>query len=369
MQRLIASDDEPDREAELDQALKELVAMPEGPPGTIVVVQRGSDRSVHVAGVAELGSDTAPGIDDHMRVASVAKAFGGAAALALVDDGVMTLDDTIGQRLPDLPAAWHEVTLRQMRDHTSGLPDSTTSDAFAPALTTSPGTAPPAGLLAWVEDEPLVFPPGSKYAYSNSDNVTVGLMIEAVTGKGYADVLAEQVFGPLGFDETSLPDGTEMPDPLFHGYAFDDHGQPEDLSTVFSADHAWASSGIVSTPADLNDFIRGYVGRELFGDEVRAAQQDLFIPAGGSEPSGPGANSASMALSRYDSDCGTMFGHTGNFFGHTQFAAASPDGERSATASISLQRTQHSEDQAGSVFTALVRVEQAAVCYALDYAV
>ena len=73
-----------------------------------------------------------------------------------------------------------------------------------------------------------------------------------------------------------------------------------------------------------------------------------------------------MALFRYDTDCGTVFGHTGNFFGYTQFAAASPDGERSATASISLQRTQDNEDQAASVFTALLRVEQAAVCYALD---
>ena len=143
------SDDEPDREAELDQALKELVAMPGGPPGAIVVVQRGSDRSVHAAGVAELGSDAAPSVDDHMRVASAAKAFEGAAALALVDDGVLSLDDTIGQRLPDLPAAWGAVTLRQLLDHTSGLPDYTTSDSFVPALTDSPGEAPsPIGLVA-----------------------------------------------------------------------------------------------------------------------------------------------------------------------------------------------------------------------------
>ena len=118
-----ASDDEPDRRAALDTALAELVAMPGGPPGAIVVVQRGSDRSVHAAGVAELGSDAPPGVDDHMRLASVSKAFNGAAALALVDEGVMALDDTIGQRLPDLPAAWREVTLRQLLDHTSGLPD------------------------------------------------------------------------------------------------------------------------------------------------------------------------------------------------------------------------------------------------------
>jgi D-alanyl-D-alanine carboxypeptidase len=342
-------DDEPDRQETLDEAVKELVAMPGGPPGAIVVVQRGADRSVHAAGVAAVGSDAAPSVDDHMRVASVAKAFEGAAALSLVDDGVMTLDDTIGQRLPDLPEAWHKVTLRQLLDHTSGRPSYTASDAFVQALTTSPGAAPPpAGLLAWVEDKPLVFPPGSQHAYSNSDNIAVGLMIEAVTGKAYADVLAEEVFGPLELEQTSLPAGTEMPDPLLHGYALDDNGQLEDLSTVFSAGYVWASGGIVSTPGDLNDFIRGYVAGELYGDEMRAAQQDLFIPAAGSEPNGPCANSASVALFRYETACGTVYGHTGNFFGYTQFAVASPDGRQLRRSHCSAIKTARIRRQVSS---------------------
>ncbi|MGH9271489.1 MAG: serine hydrolase domain-containing protein, partial [Ilumatobacteraceae bacterium] len=277
--------DEPDREDVLDQAVQELVAMPGGPPGAIVVVQRGAERSVHAAGVAEVGSDAAPGVDDHRRLASVAKAFSGAAVLSLVDEGVMSLDDTIGERLPNLPDAWSAVTLRQLLDHTSGLPDYSGSDAFASAVTASPAEAPPpAELLAYVEDQPLVFPPGTQYTYSNTDNITVGLMIEAVTGQDYADVLAERVFEPLELDNTSLPTGTELPEPFLHGYALDDDGQLEDQSTLVSAGYAWASGGMVSTPADLTDFIRSYVGGELFSDEARAEQQDVFIPAGASAP-------------------------------------------------------------------------------------
>ena len=64
---------------------------------------------------------------DHMRIASVAKAFSGATALSLVDEGVLSLDDTIAERLPELPEAWGEVTLRQLLNHTSGLPDYTAS--------------------------------------------------------------------------------------------------------------------------------------------------------------------------------------------------------------------------------------------------
>lgn len=191
-------------------------------------------------------------------------------------------------------------------------------------------------------------------------------MIEAVTGEDYAEVLAEKVLDPLRLDNTSLPTGTELPDRLFHGYVLDAEGQLEDESNLVAAGWPWASGGMVSTPANLNDFIRGYVGGALFGDEVRAAQQDLFIPAGGSEPVGPGDNSASMALFRYETACGTVYGHTGNFFGYTEFAVAWPDGRRSATPSISLQRTQHSEGQAASAFTALQRLERAAICYALE---
>ena len=363
-----ARDNELDPEEELDQAVEELVAMPGGPPSAIVVAQRGSDRTVHTAGVAELGTDEPPELGDHMRIASVAKAFSGATVLSLVDEGVMSLDDTIAQRLPDLPDAWGDVTVRQLLNHTSGLPDFTEFEAFGEAVRASLEEAPPpAELVAYVEDEPLVFPSGTQYQYSNTDNIVVGLMIEAVTGQSYTDVLTEEVLEPLGLDDTSLPTGTEMPDPYIHGYQIDDEGQYEDVTNITDAQWAWASGGVVSTPEDLNDFIRGYVEGELYSDEVREEQQDLFIPAGASEPNGPGDNSATMALFRYQTECGTVYGHSGNTFGYTQFAVASPDGRRSATVSISLQRTQKDDPgQKLDVYTAQKRVWDAAICYILE---
>lgn len=74
-------------------------------------------------GVAELGTKRRLRVNDHLRIASVAKAFSGAAALALVHAGVLSLDDTIGERLPSLPTAWPAVTLRQVLNHTSGIPN------------------------------------------------------------------------------------------------------------------------------------------------------------------------------------------------------------------------------------------------------
>lgn len=353
--------------AALDRALAELVAMPGGPPGVISIVQIGDERTVHTAGVAIAGEAGPPEPDDAMRVASVAKAFSGATALSLVDRGMLSLDDTIGSLLPDEPEAWAPVTLRQLLNHTSGLPDFTTSAQFQAAAGASLTLAPPPEeLLTFAADEPLNFVPGTAYRYSNSDNIAVALMIQEATGRPYTDVLQEFVLDPLDLSATSLPAGTDMPTPTFHGYDLDESGEPEDITNALAAGWAWASGGVVSTPTDLNTFIRGYVGGTLFGAQTQAEQTGLFIPGGESGPPGPGENSASLSLFRYETPCGVVYGHTGNTVGYTQFAVASPDGTRSATVSMNLGRNENSTGQDLAVLHALQRAEAKAICAAMS---
>jgi len=357
-------------DARLDGALAELVATEGMPPGAIATVYRDGRSTTHAAGVAQLGRDRAPGSALAMRIASVSKAFSGAVALSLVDSGKLDLADTIGRRLPGLPRAWHRVTLTQLLQHTSGVPDFTASKAFGAAVGASPDKAPPpAGLLAFVADEPLNFAPGSQYRYSNSDNVIVGLMAEAVTGESYASLLRRLAYRPAGLRATSLPRGVDLPRPFLHGYAPADapgggtttastaSPPPEDVSEVVAfGGWAWASGGIVSTSADLGRFVRAELAGTFFGDEVRG-EQHVFVK-GTSEPTGPGDNAAGLALFRYRTDCGTMYGHTGSILGYTQLIAASADGTTSVTFTVS-----------GQVPKALVprlrRAEEQAVCAAL----
>jgi D-alanyl-D-alanine carboxypeptidase len=353
-----------DPDARLDRALKKLVAKRGGPPGVIAVVQRGEHRKVHAFGVANLENERRMGVDDRMRIASAAKAFSGATALSLVSKGKLSLDDTIGGRLPELPDAWSEVTLRQLLGHTSGLPDFSNAPGFEEALLASLKKAPPPQeLLSFVEDEDLLFEPGSEYRYSNSDNIAVALMVEDATGDAYEDQLKKQVYGPLGLGKTTLPSGPNLREPYIHGYDNDPSEQPpEDVSELVAAGWAWASGGIVSTPADMNTFIRGYVSGELFDLQTRA-QQRKVVEGGSSEPPGPGKNSAGLALFRYETRCGTVWGHTGNTLGYTQFMAASPNGKHSVVVSINTQLT----PKAGSrgAFEDLRRTEGLAVCAAL----
>lgn len=324
-------------DAKLDRALDDFVAMDGGPPGVSALVDRGGRPRLHAAGVRSVGKRLPFRKSDHMRIASVAKAFSGAVALTLVDRGALSLDSTIGEVLPSLPTAWSQVTLRQALHHTSGLPDYIKSPAFISAFSTNPRQyLSPLDLIGFVANEPLVFTPASRYEYSDTDNIVVGLMAEAATGRSYERLLRTLVYKRLGMRRTSLPDGFQMVRPYIHGYAIEPPQPPEDVSQALSASGAWASGGIESTPGDLNRFIRGYGGGELFDDAVRNEQFE-FIPGGASQPPGPGENSAGLAIFRYPTTCGTVFGHTGSFPGYTQFTATTRSGRRSVTVSANEQ--------------------------------
>ncbi len=342
--------------ADVQRGLERIVEAPSGPPGAIATMYRGGKLTVLRAGRADVKRKAAPKATDHMRIASVAKAFSGAVALNLVRAGKLGLDDTIGQRLPGMPAAWGAVTLRQMLNHTSGLPDYSKSKAFAEQANKHPKAyVSPATVIDWVRDDPLVFAPGSKYEYSNTDNIVVALIAEAVTGTSYTKLLKTTVFGPTKLRQTSLPVKAALPTPFIHGYMVAPGEEDEDVSTVLSPSGAWASGGIVSTPRDLNAFIRAYLGLRYF-DRAQQRQQMRFWPGGESSPPGPGKNSAGLALFRYQTRCGTVYGHTGNFPGYTQWAAATADGSRAVTMTLNIPAP------TGKLLAQLRNLQTTAVC-------
>ena len=347
-------------DATLDQALTRLVQHPDGPPGIAALVQRGDRAVLHRAGAADLADGAPIQAFDSMRLASVAKAFSGAVALSLAADSTLSLGDTVGKWLPSLPRAWSKVTLRELLNHTSGIPDFSQTQAFSNALMKSPLKAPPPRVLLTYAGTGRNFAPGSKYKYSNSDNIVVGLMVEAATGNSYESELRERVFVPLGLKNTSLPRGAGMPAPFVHGYAPAPPQAPEDVTHLFAAGWAWASGGMVSTPDDANAFIRAYARGATTSLSIRRMQFE-FRP-GGSEPPGPGQNSAGLAIFRYQTRCGTVYGHTGNTPGYTQFIAASKNGRRSVVVSVNSQITPTSNPER---FSELRQIFTLAVCAAL----
>jgi D-alanyl-D-alanine carboxypeptidase len=145
-----------------------------------------------------------------------------------------------------------------------------------------------------------------------------------------------------------------LPRPFIHGYVVEAGEAPTDVSTFLSPSGAWASGAIVSTPRDLNAFIRSYLGLKFFS-RAQQREQMRFVP-GASSPPGPGHNSAGLALFRYRTRCGTVYGHTGNFPGYVQWAAATADGRRAVTTSLNIPAP------TGKLLARLRRVQETAVC-------
>jgi CubicO group peptidase (beta-lactamase class C family) len=130
---------------------------------------------------------------------SVGKQFTAVAVMLQVEEGRLALDDSIMKYFPDAPASWRPITIRHLLTHTSGIPDYTESlvDRSSPGIDFR---------RDYTEDElskaafslPLQFEPGSRWSYSNTGYLLLGVIIHKVSGQFYGDVLKERVFTPLG---------------------------------------------------------------------------------------------------------------------------------------------------------------------------
>jgi D-aminopeptidase len=173
-----------------------------GSPGAVVAVMRGGDielcKGYGLASI-ELGVPIEP--RTRFRIASVSKQFTVSAALMLADEGKLKLSDPPHKYLGDLRPL--PVTIDQMMRNSSGLPDFLELLRLGGHGLDKP--ARPQDLLAaCVRNNHLNFAPGSRFLYSNTNFLLLGLIIEKITTKKLGDVLSERIFAPLGMNSTQL---------------------------------------------------------------------------------------------------------------------------------------------------------------------
>jgi CubicO group peptidase (beta-lactamase class C family) len=128
---------------------------------------------------------------------SVGKQFTATVVMMLVDEGKISLDDSITKYFPDAPASWKPVTVRHLLSHTGGFTDYPKNFDFRKDRSEDE-------LLKIVEAIPLAFPPGTNWSYSNLGYLTLGILIHRATGTFYGDVLQERIFRPLGMQTTRI---------------------------------------------------------------------------------------------------------------------------------------------------------------------
>jgi len=237
--------------------------------GFVVVAQH--DRPVYARGFgyADRTTQAVPDLDTSFRIGSVTKQFTSAAIMLLAQDGTLSVDQPIATYLPDYPAVGAQITLHQLLTHTSGLPDYTE----APGVLEHRGEPHTvAELLHTFWAQPLRFPPGSKFEYSNSNYIVLGAIIEKVSGMPYADFMAKRVFGPAGLTRTVVGDAEGASDRAL-GYQPGESGlvpaDKIDMSVPFAA------GAIRSTAADLIRWNRVLTGDALL---TAASKQRMYTP-------------------------------------------------------------------------------------------
>lgn len=186
---------------ELQEAVEQTMAEHDVPGAVAGVWVPDEGSWTFAAGLADVEGDIAASTDLVWPLRSVTKSFTVALVLQLVDEGELSLEDTIDQYVDGVTDG-DQVTLRQLADMSSGVADYTNEDFIGAFLDDPTRIFTLDELNGFMLGEPAQFAPGAKKVYTNANTNLLGAVIEKVTGQSYADVLQERILDPIGADDT-----------------------------------------------------------------------------------------------------------------------------------------------------------------------
>lgn len=242
-------------------------------PGHAALALRGGDSWFGAAGVSDTDTGAPRRPEQRFRIGSTTKTFTAATLLTLVGDGALGLDDPVERWLPDLLAGTG-ITARQLLQQTSGLfnyvlDETMLAQHTGPALLEHRYDAfTPEQLVKVALAHPPLFAPGTGWSYSNTNYFLAGMLIERLTGRGFAAEVADRVAGPLGLTGSYVPGDAETgirgPHPrLYSKLSLPDPDAPVHDLTELNPSFAWAAGGMISTVDDLTRFFAALLGGRL----------------------------------------------------------------------------------------------------------
>lgn len=266
--------------------------------GAVLVAQDGRVLLSQGYGAANLQQNEPNTPATQFRIGSLTKQFTAAAILQLQDAGRLSVQDSLNTYLPDYPGG-SEITLHQLLRHTSGVPEHV--DRIFNVMATP---FPVDDLIGTFSSLPADFPPGNRFAYSNSNYVLLGKVIEVVSGQPYAAFIQEHIFDPLHMAASGYG-GNEIGPGQATGYASGPGGTRPGRFVDMSI--PYAAGALVSTVEDL------YVwDRALRGD-------GLLSPAGREMMFTPGQGGYGYGWFIENRPAGRVASHAGSIFGYRSF--------------------------------------------------
>ncbi|WP_406454690.1 beta-lactamase family protein [Streptomyces sp. NBC_00876] len=328
----------------------------DGGPGALLEVRNGFGDVVLAGGVSNVGSQAPMDGDSSFRIGSMTKPFVATVMLQLVGEHRVELDAPVERYLPGIVRGHGNdgrvITVRQLLQHTSGLPDYLGSLNPQDVLKDPLAHYDARALVDIALANPPVFEkPGTEWSYSNTNYLLAGMIIEKVTGRTYGEEIQRRIIAPLGLHETSVPgDASAIPGPHPRGYARPGADAPLLDVTAINPSVAGAAGGMISSGTDMNRFLDALVRGEL----LRPAQLRQMMTT---RPTGdPHGRAYGLGLESRRLPCGgRVWGHTGDVFGYETASGATVDG-RQATVMVNLDpggSDAQSDDMQRAIRTAL----------------
>ncbi|WP_330461754.1 beta-lactamase family protein [Streptomyces sp. NBC_00820] len=259
----------------LDAAVRDVMREADIPGATVGIWTPDKGNYVRTFGVADKSTGRRMTPDLSMRIGSETKTFTVTALLQLVDQGKVGLDDPIGKYVDGVPNG-NRITLRQLADMRSGLFSYSDNDDFVKALTSDPERSfTPQELLDYSFGHPVLFQPGRKFSYSNTNLILLGLVVEKESGQRLGDFIGQHILEPAGLKHTVFPSGAEFPNPHAQGYTNQTADGKVANATDWNPSWGWAAGAMISRLDDLRVWARTLATGELpdGGRLVSAATQ------------------------------------------------------------------------------------------------
>jgi CubicO group peptidase (beta-lactamase class C family) len=238
--------------------------------GAVLVARDGQVLIEAAYGDADVAAKTPNTPSTRFKLMSTSKSVTAVAVMRLAQAGKIGLDDPVADRLPGWPGGWKTVTVHQLLDHTSGVPNLENEWAPVALQGKERGLALWRRLAATFEKRALEAPAGTRASYSNFNFVVLGLLVESVSGKPFDEFVRASVLAPAGMKNTGFDDGARQTG-LAVGYFRDDDGSPkasvQDMSSIRGA------GDVVSTVGDLWRFDRALRGEALLSEATRATME------------------------------------------------------------------------------------------------
>lgn len=343
--------------AELDDAVRKVLKETSVPGVTVGLWASGKGSYVRSFGVADKTTGAPMDSGLYTRIGSLTKTFTVTALLELVDEGKVGLDDPIGRYVSGVPNG-DTITLRRLAGMRSGLFNYSQDPDFYRALTSDPERPfTPQELLDYSFKHPVLFPPGERFDYCNTNLILLGLVVEKAGGTTLARYIQDHVLDPAGLDRTLFPVGAEFPSPHADGYTDQTASGKVENATDWNPSWGWAAGAMISDLEDLRSWARTLATGTLLTPETQAQRLDF---EGTSDP-GTG-----YGLGIFKSN--GWIGHNGSLPGYEAVAVYLPEAQATMVIVLNTDVLHDGAEPSTLFATAVTKIVTPGHVYALPSA-